>query len=75
MPSDKSIRPRRENAESKAETTKRISEEMLQTEAEIRKAKTSRLRAARLAMQENQVETLLVKRRAAKSKPAAKPST
>lgn len=37
-------------AESKAETTKRISEEILRTEAEQREAKTARLKAARLAM-------------------------
>lgn len=52
MTSDKLIRPRRETAESKAETTKRVSQEITQTEADIRKAKTLRLKAARLANQE-----------------------
>ncbi len=54
MPSDKSLRPKRETAESKAETTKRISQEITQAETERREAKTARLRAARLALQENQ---------------------
>lgn len=40
---------RRESAESKAETTKRISQELLQAETEKRRAKTDKLRAARLA--------------------------
>jgi broad specificity phosphatase PhoE len=48
----KLARTRRETAESKAETTKRVSEEMLRLEAEQRTAKTARLKAARLAMQE-----------------------
>ena len=41
---------RKTSAESKAETTKRISEEILRTEAEQRDAKTARLKAQRLAM-------------------------
>jgi multidrug efflux pump subunit AcrA (membrane-fusion protein) len=45
---------RRESAESKAETTKRISQELLQAEAEQRRAKTDKLRAARLARQAGQ---------------------
>ncbi|TYC60507.1 hypothetical protein FMN50_07310 [Rhodobacterales bacterium] len=52
MPHEKSIKPRRETAESKAETTKRVSEEMMQTEAAARNAKTMRLRAARLAQED-----------------------
>ena len=38
------------SAETRAEITIRISKEIAQTEAEIRKAKTMRLRAARLEM-------------------------
>jgi|GEM_PF-2753165 len=45
---------RRETAESKAETTKRVSQEILQAEAELRQAKTEKLRAARLARQAGQ---------------------
>jgi len=45
------IRPRRENAESKAETTRRVAREISQAEAEKRDAKTAKLRAARLARQ------------------------
>lgn len=47
-------RTRRETAESKAETTKRISQELLQAEVDLREAKTNKLRAARLAMQAEQ---------------------
>ncbi|MEM5581186.1 MULTISPECIES: hypothetical protein [unclassified Roseibium] len=47
-------RTRRETAESKAETTKRISQEILQAEVDLREAKTNKLRAARLAMQADQ---------------------
>ncbi len=62
MPSDKSPQPRRSSAEIKADTTKRISEEISRTEAELRDDKTRRLRAARLAMQENQPEPPKAKR-------------
>ncbi len=54
MPTDEmngtQIRPKRESAESKAETTKRVSEELLRVESEVRDAKTARLKAARLEM-------------------------
>lgn len=54
MPSSKDqdspVRTRRETAESKAETTRRIAREISQTEAEERDAKTARLKAARLAI-------------------------
>ncbi|MHA7775868.1 hypothetical protein [Roseibium sp. M-1] len=42
---------KRETAESKADTTKRISQEIQRTETENRQAKTEKLRLARLAMQ------------------------
>lgn len=45
---------RRESAESKAETTKRVSQEIQLAETEQRQAKTEKLRLARLAMQEEQ---------------------
>lgn len=45
------IKPRRESAESKAETTRRIAREISQAEADVRDAKTARLKAARLAQQ------------------------
>lgn len=48
---------RRETAESKAATTKRVSEEILLAETEQRKAKTEKLRLARLAMQEEQAQS------------------
>lgn len=55
MTSEKSdaerIKPRRESAESKAETTRRIAREISQAEADVRDAKTARLKAARLAQQ------------------------
>jgi len=72
MSSDKSIRPRRETAESKAETTKRVSEEIVQTEADVRNEKTLRLRAARLAMQQSRPEPVAAKNSNKKSKPAPK---
>lgn len=72
MSSDKSIRPKRETAESKAETTKRISQELQQTEADIRDAKTQRLRAARLAMEDTQPEPAPAKRAARKTKTATR---
>jgi hypothetical protein len=53
------MRTRRETAESKAETTRRIAREISQVEAEERDAKTARLRAARLAQHERPVETVL----------------
>ncbi|WP_417681530.1 hypothetical protein [Roseibium sp.] len=40
----------RQTAETKAETTIRISKEIAQTEADIRNAKTEKLKAARLEM-------------------------
>lgn len=43
----------RMNAESKAEVTRRISSEIAQTEAEQRRLKTEKLKAARLALEEN----------------------
>ncbi|MHA7774447.1 hypothetical protein [Roseibium sp. M-1] len=53
MPSSKDydspMRTRRETAESKAETTRRIAREISLTETEERDAKTARLKAARLA--------------------------
>jgi|GEM_PF-5549782 len=53
MPSSKDydspVRTRRETAESKAETTRRVAREISQTEAEERDEKTARLKAARLA--------------------------
>ncbi len=49
-PNDKLMRPRRESAETKAETTKRVSQELQRVETEARDAKTARLRAARLEM-------------------------
>lgn len=52
---------RRESAESKAETTKRVSEELLNAESAQRKAKTEKLRQARLAMQEEQAQAEAVK--------------
>ena len=42
---------KRESAESKAETTKRISQEIQQAETERRQAKTEKLKLARLALQ------------------------
>ncbi|WP_428649736.1 hypothetical protein [Roseibium sp.] len=68
MQHEHNLRPRRETAETKAETTKRISQEMTQTEAEIREAKTMRLRAARLAMQENQPAPAAPRKRTRKPK-------
>ncbi|KZM47961.1 hypothetical protein [Labrenzia sp. OB1] len=68
--SGKLSQTRRETAESKAETTKRISQEMLRTESELRDAKTMRLRAARLASQPDLPEPKPAKGRKAK-KPAA----
>lgn len=75
MPSDKSLRPKRETAESKAETTKRIAQEITQAETEHRKAKTARLRAARLAMQEKKAVELTAKRTSRLVKPSAKSKT
>ncbi|MBN9669730.1 hypothetical protein [Roseibium aggregatum] len=72
MSFDKSIRPRRETAESKAETTKRISQEITKTEADIRNEKTLRLRAERLAAQESQPEE--VRTRAKRAGKSAKPN-
>lgn len=43
----------RMNAETKAEVTRRISSEITKTEAEQRRLKTDKLRAARLALEEN----------------------
>ncbi|WP_299473812.1 hypothetical protein [uncultured Roseibium sp.] len=43
----------RMNAESKAEVTRQISSEIAQTEAEQRRLKTEKLKAARLALEEN----------------------
>jgi len=45
------IKPRRETAETKAETTRRIAREISQAEADVRDAKTARLKAARLAQE------------------------
>lgn len=45
------IKPRRETAETKAETTRRIAREISQAETDVRDAKTARLKAARLAQQ------------------------
>jgi len=54
------IKPRRESAETKAETTRRIAREISKAETDVRDAKTARLKAARLAQQ------------AAETKPAAR---
>ncbi len=51
---DAGSQPKRTRSESKAEITKRISQEIQQTEDQVRIAKTERLRAARLAMQKKQ---------------------
>ncbi|PVB59416.1 hypothetical protein [Labrenzia sp. 011] len=64
-------RTRRETAESKAETTKRISQEMLRTESELRDAKTMRLRAARMAMQDDRPAAKPVKARKPKKAAAS----
>jgi len=45
------IKPRRETAETKAETTRRIAREISQAETDVRDAKTARLKAARLAQE------------------------
>ncbi|MCV0428879.1 MAG: hypothetical protein K5905_25775 [Roseibium sp.] len=60
---DKPVKPKRESAESKAETTKRVSQELVQAEADRRAAKTAKLRAARLEMQARQsaAETVATK--------------
>ncbi|MBG6199908.1 hypothetical protein IWQ48_001026 [Labrenzia sp. EL_13] len=63
MPSDDAMRPKRESAESKAETTKRVSQELTRAATERREAKTAKLRAARLAQEENQQEQPIVKSR------------
>ncbi len=72
MPSGKSPQPRLSSAERKAETTKRVSDEMTRTEAELREDKTRRLRAARLAMQESQPEPPKTKRPVRKAKPGGR---
>lgn len=43
----------RMNADTKAEVTRRISSEIAQTEVEQRRLKTEKLKAARLALEEN----------------------
>ncbi|MCK7610529.1 hypothetical protein [Roseibium sediminicola] len=45
------MKPRRETAETKAETTRRVAREINQAEADVRDAKTARLKAARLAQE------------------------
>lgn len=63
MTQGKTIRPKRETAESKAETTKRVSQELSRAETEERDAKTAKLRAARLAHEETLLEQANGKRR------------
>lgn len=67
---DAGIRPKRTRSESKAETTKRISQEIQQTEDQVRIAKTRRLRAARLAIEKQQPVSSPSKRRPRKPTPA-----
>ncbi|POF34534.1 hypothetical protein [Roseibium marinum] len=69
--SGKLSQTRRETAESKAETTKRISQEMLRSESELRDAKTMRLRAARLATQDDRPDPKPVKGRKPKKAAAS----
>lgn len=45
------IKPLRQSAEAKAETTRRVAREISQSEADARDAKTARLKAARLAQE------------------------
>lgn len=64
------LRTRRETAESKAETTRRIAREINEAEASARDAKTARLKAARLANQAQEGAAIAVaKGKAAKAKP------
>ncbi|MBD1545942.1 hypothetical protein [Roseibium aggregatum] len=46
----------RQTAEARAETTKRVAKEIVQTEADARNAKTQRLKAARLDMLARETE-------------------
>lgn len=63
----------RMNAETKAEETKRISLELAQSESEQRRYKTEKLKAARLALQENSapVQTQSSRKTKAKKTPKA----
>lgn len=64
------LRTRRETAESKAETTRRIAREINEAEASARDAKTARLKAARLANQAQETTaTDTAKGKASKAKP------
>lgn len=53
------------SAETRAEITIRVSKEIVRTEAEIRKAKTARLKAARMEMLAREPEPASAKGRAA----------
>ncbi len=65
------LRTRRETAESKAETTRRVAREINEAETSARDAKTARLKAARLASQDKQAAaaTNTTKGKSAPAKP------
>lgn len=58
----------RQTAETKAETTIRIAKEITQTEADIRNAKTQKLKAARLEMLAEEAGTATAGSKTAKRK-------
>ncbi|WP_346895298.1 hypothetical protein [uncultured Roseibium sp.] len=61
----------RQTAETKAETTIRISKEIVQTEADIRNAKTEKLKAARLEMLARETGAATAGRKTANHKKAS----
>ncbi|GAB2185867.1 hypothetical protein [Roseibium sp. LAB1] len=67
------LRTRRETAESKAETTRRIAREINEAEASARDAKTARLKAARLANQDQKAAIATSKAAPAKTRKRARP--